>query len=57
MPLTPSVFDLWLDPGVKDPRKFQAVLVPFPADEEAYPVSTPVNGPADEMEACIGQVA
>jgi putative SOS response-associated peptidase YedK len=47
-------YDLWLDPAVKDPRKLQPLLSPFDPDEmEAYPVSTLVNRPSNDVERCI----
>ena len=49
-----SAYDLWLDPGIHDPRRLEPLLVPFPADEmEAYPVSRVVNDPANEVPECI----
>ena len=52
-----SAYDLWLDSAVKDPRRLQPLLVPFPADAmEAYPVSTLVNSPVNDIEQCIRRV-
>jgi putative SOS response-associated peptidase YedK len=53
-----SAYDLWLDPAVKDPKRLQPLLVPFPADEmDAYPVSTLVNSPKNDVAQCIEPVA
>jgi putative SOS response-associated peptidase YedK len=52
-----SAYDLWLDPAVKDPQRLQALLVPFPAGEmDAYPVSTLVNRPANDVAQCTEPV-
>ena len=52
--LPESAYDLWLDPDVKDPRRLQPLLVPYPAEEmEAYPVGTLVNSPGNDVAACI----
>ena len=52
--LPESAYDLWLDPAVKDPRKLQELLIPYPAEEmEAYPVSTLVNSPGNDTAGCI----
>ncbi len=56
--LPESAYDLWLDPEVKDVRSLQPLLVPYPSDEmEAYPVSTLVNDPVHDVEACIRPLA
>lgn len=49
-----SAEDLWLDPGVRDPDLLRQLLVPYP-DESVrfYPVSTLVNSPRNDTEACI----
>ena len=55
--LPESAYDLWLDPGLKDPKRLQPLLNPYPAEElDAYPVSTLVNNPANEDERCIRRV-
>jgi putative SOS response-associated peptidase YedK len=47
--LAPSTWDHWLDPGVHDVAAVQSLLVPAPsADFEAYPVSSRVNGVAND---------
>ncbi len=49
-----AAYDLWLDPGVHDPKRLAPLLVPFPADEmEAYPVSRLVNDPENDVPACL----
>ena len=41
----------------RTPEKLQPLLVPFPAEEmEAYPVSTLVNNPKNDVEGCIRRV-
>ncbi len=49
-----SAEDLWLDPAVKEPDFLRQLLVPYP-DESVrfYPVSTLVNSPRNDTEACI----
>jgi putative SOS response-associated peptidase YedK len=50
-------YDLWLDPAIKDSRKLQPLLSPFDPDEmDAYPVSTLVNRPSNDVERCIERV-
>jgi putative SOS response-associated peptidase YedK len=47
-------YELWLDPGIHDPRRLQPLLVPFPAGEmEAYPVNRLVNDPENDVPECI----
>jgi len=49
-----SAYELWLDPGVHDPKRLAPLLVPFPAEEmEAYPVSRLVNDPENDVPQCI----
>ncbi|MGO9469710.1 MAG: SOS response-associated peptidase [Isosphaeraceae bacterium] len=49
-----SAYDLWLDPGIHDPKRLAPLLVPFPADEmEVYPVSRLVNDPQNDVPECI----
>ncbi len=50
----PAAFDVWLDPGAKDPTLLENILRPAPDDLlEAYPVSRLVNSPANDEPACI----
>ncbi len=55
--LPPSDYDLWLTAGEVDPSRLAALLRPYPAEEmTAYPVSTLVNSPANDLAACIEPV-
>lgn len=50
-------YDLWLKPGEQPLDRLQALLQPYPADEmSAYPVSTLVNSPENDVAACIQPV-
>jgi putative SOS response-associated peptidase YedK len=50
-------YDLWLDPSIKDPKRLQPLLAPYPSDEMvAYAVSTLVNSPKNDVEACVQRV-
>lgn len=52
-----SAEDLWLDPKVRDPNFLRELLVPYPDDSIGlYPVSTLVNSPRNDTEACIQPV-
>jgi putative SOS response-associated peptidase YedK len=52
--LPSSSYDLWLEPAEVDPKKLGSLLQPYPEEEmTAYPVSTLVNNPANDMAACI----
>ncbi len=52
--LAPKNYDLWLDPKVEDKEKLQGLLRPFrPSEMEAYPVSTVVNYPRNDVEECV----
>lgn len=47
----------WLDREFDDPASLQRLLSPYPAAEmNAYPVSTLVNSPKNEIPACIEPV-
>jgi putative SOS response-associated peptidase YedK len=47
-------YDLWLDPTIKDPKRLQPLLAPYPSDEMvAYAVSTLVNSPKNDVQACV----
>jgi putative SOS response-associated peptidase YedK len=47
--LPPEAWDTWLDPALDDLTAIKGLLVPAPSgDFEAYPVSTRVNGVANE---------
>jgi putative SOS response-associated peptidase YedK len=52
--LSPTDYDLWLDPEFQDKEKLQALLRPYPANEMmAYHVSALVNNPRNETPACV----
>jgi putative SOS response-associated peptidase YedK len=52
--LAPADYALWLDPAVQHAGELQHLLRPYPAEEMVgYPVSTVVNNPRNEGEACI----
>jgi putative SOS response-associated peptidase YedK len=56
--LSPSDYDRWTDPGLRDPAPLLALLVPFPADAmEAYPVGTAVNNPRNDSPEITRPVA
>jgi putative SOS response-associated peptidase YedK len=47
-------YDLWLDPEFEDKQKLLSLLRPYPANEmKAYPISTLVNSPKNDVAACI----
>ena len=51
--LSPTEYDRWLDPSIREPEVLQPLLRPFPADEmTAYPVSALVNNPANDTSGC-----
>lgn len=46
--------DAWLDPGEVEAGSLDHLLKPYPADRmTAYPVSTLVNSPANDLPQCI----
>ena len=52
--IPPDQFDLWLDPGVHDEKKLSGLLRPFDSKTmTAYPISTKVNNPTNDVAACI----
>ena len=52
-----SAYDLWLDPGIHDPKRLEPLLVPIPAELiEAYPVSRLVNDPGNDIPECIQSI-
>jgi putative SOS response-associated peptidase YedK len=52
--LTQDDYDLWLDPEFKSKEKLVLLLRPYPADEmTAFPISTLVNSPKNDVAACI----
>ncbi len=51
-------YDAWLDPAERSPEELAPLLKPYPAEEmEAYPVSTLVNNPANDLPQCVEPLA
>lgn len=56
--LPSSAYERWLEPGEVPAEKLQNLLRPFaPEEMYAYPVSTVVNSPGNEVETCIAPLA
>jgi putative SOS response-associated peptidase YedK len=52
--LPPDDYDLWLDPEFEGKEELLSLLRPYPADEmTAYPISTLVKSPKNDVPACI----
>jgi putative SOS response-associated peptidase YedK len=52
--LPAAAYDAWLDPGEPPASTLSALLKPYPAGEmTAYPVSTLVNSPANDLPGTI----
>jgi len=52
--LRPEDYDVWLDSKVSDPSRLLGLLEPFPDRElTAYPVSSLVNKPANDVPECV----
>jgi putative SOS response-associated peptidase YedK len=52
--LDPEAYDMWLDPGEQTPDRLGPWLRPYPASEmTAFPVSTLVNSPSNDVPACV----
>jgi putative SOS response-associated peptidase YedK len=52
--LSPSDYDLWLEPEFQDQGKLLELLRPYPAIKmTAYAVGTMVNDPTNETKRCI----
>ena len=52
--IPPEQYDLWLDPEVQDVTQLERLLQPFPSEEmTAYPVSTLVNSPKNDLAECV----
>jgi putative SOS response-associated peptidase YedK len=52
--LPETAYDVWLDPAEARGDTLQALLQPYPAHEmEAFPVSTLVNSPANDVPECV----
>ena len=55
--LSPDDYELWLEPDFHGQGKLLDMLKPYPAEDmEAYPVSTVVNNPRNEVKECIQAV-
>lgn len=55
--LPPDCYDLWLDTDFENRPKLEAMLRPYPEDDlEAYPVSTMVNKPQNDLPQCVAPV-
>jgi len=56
--LSRESYDTWLDPTIEDVERLASLLKPYPAQEmQAYPVSTLVNAPANDLPECIARIA
>ncbi len=56
--LSPEVYDLWLDPEVREPDQLLSLLAPYPGEDmEACPVSRRVNSPSNDEPGCVERVA
>ena len=56
--LPPEVYDLWLDPGIREPDQLLPLLAQYPGEAmEAYPVSRRVNSPSNNEPGCIERAA
>lgn len=52
--LPAEAYERWLEPGEQDPARLQPLIRPYPAEAMlAYPVSTLVNRPENDVAACI----
>jgi putative SOS response-associated peptidase YedK len=49
-----EAYERWLEPGEQDPAQLQPLIRPYPEEAMlAYPVSTLVNHPENDVAACI----
>jgi putative SOS response-associated peptidase YedK len=56
--LPPQAYSLWVNPAEPPLSKLTELLLPYPSSEMiAYPVSTMVNSPANDLPAIIEPVA
>lgn len=56
--LQPEAYTQWLDPQNKNPEELLPLLEPYPeAAMKAYPVSTLVNSPTNDVRECIEESA
>ena len=52
--LPESAYERWLDPSERKPEELDDLIAPYPAEEmDAYPVSTVVNSPANDVPECV----
>ncbi len=52
--LPESAYERWLDPSERQPAELDDLIAPYPAEEmDAYPVSTVVNSPANDVPECV----
>ncbi len=52
--LPEDAYQSWLDPAEKQPDQLSALLQPYPAElMAAYPVSTLVNNPRNDLPQCV----
>ncbi len=52
-----EVYARWLDPAEQKSEQLQTLLTPYPAEEmTAYPVSTVVNNPRNDVAQCVEPV-
>jgi len=55
--LSPDDYDFWLDSEFEGKEKLEEMLRPYTGDDlEAYPVSTMVNNPTNDVEECVERV-
>ncbi|MFQ5546176.1 MAG: SOS response-associated peptidase [Acidiferrobacterales bacterium] len=56
--LPETEYERWLDPTTQNPAALQPLLKPYNSETmKAYPVSTRVNDPRNDDQACIAPVA
>lgn len=56
--VSPDGHAAWLDPASASPDALRLLLRPYPPDEmTAYPVSTRVNSPANDVPECVDALA
>jgi len=56
--LRPDDYDLWLDPGLTDPKQVEHLLKPFdPRLMRVYPVSSTVNKVENDSPECAKEVS
>ena len=56
--LPPEVYEVWLDPDLRETDQLLSLLAPYPPDDmEAYLVSRRVNSPSNNEPSCVESVA